>query len=88
MQNPATQSQNILNTFTNVVKMGGGNIRVQLRNGDVVQPTFHAPNPWLGWEEESFSVAVIGVTENTEYRWYPDGTSYKQAAFDMMEIVA
>ena len=88
MQNPATQSQNDLNTFTNVVKIGHGHIRVRLRNGEVVYPAFYAPNLRADDGEEFFTVHQDSGPVNFGYRWHLDGTGIKSHDFDMMEIVA
>jgi hypothetical protein len=89
MQNPATQSQNDLNTFTNVVKISAGHIRVRLRNGDIVYPIFYAvPADMFGLEEEFFTVHHVVGPVNFGYRWNLDGSGIKNPDFDMMEIVA
>jgi hypothetical protein len=87
MQNPATQSQDELNAFTTAVKKGDGNIRVRLRNGNIVQPTFYFG---IDVEGDGFEVVAIEWTIKNcrENCWYLDGSGVNNSDFDMMEIVA
>lgn len=82
MKNPATQSFNEMNTFTTTVKMGDGNIRVRLRNGAIVQPTFY-----YGIDVEEDFFEVVAIDHNSGYRWYLCGNGRTCNTFDMMEIV-
>lgn len=86
--NPATRPSDGFNDFTRAAyqfirgKHGWGDYWVKLRNGDMVRPSFYeVPEDMLGLEEEHFFV------DNSGYRWNLDGTSLKNANFDMMEIV-
>lgn len=85
MINPAVQPRNELNEFTLIVKMGGGKVRVRLRNGDIVKPVFYeVPKDMSGLEIEFFEVPN---SANFGYRWNLDGSGIKNYTFDMMEIV-
>jgi hypothetical protein len=77
MLNPATRAQNELNEFTMVIANAGGQAKVRLRSGEVVQPEwFPAADPTC---EDCF------LTDDK--RWNPDGTSVTRSVYDMMEIV-
>ena len=86
--NPATRPSDEFNDFTRAAyqfirgKNGWGDYWVKLRNGDMARPSFYeVPEDMLSMEEEHFFV------DNSGYRWNLDGTSLKNANFDMMEIV-
>ena len=86
MINPATQSQDQLNDFTNNIRVIArnlwrvdGNYWVQLRNGTLVRPVFEAA------EDEYCEDAFYA--EGYRYCWNLDGTSVTSRDYDMMEIV-
>ena len=90
MHNPATQPSDEFNDFTRAAyqfirgKHGWGDYWVKLRNGDLVRPSFYeVSEDMVGFEEEHFFVAN---SNNFGYRWNLDGTSLKNANFDMMEF--
>ena len=81
MINPATQSQDQLNEFTQKVNMMGrfhwGGYWVRLRDGTLVRPVFMPA-------EDDTCEDCFGVDR---YRWNLDGTSVTSSNFDMMETV-
>ena len=77
MQNPATQSQNEVNIFTqHIVDMNGLTL-VRLRNGETVFPEFFPA------EDETCSDCFM----TDDKCWNPDGSSVTRSDFDMMEII-
>jgi hypothetical protein len=89
MYNPATQSYNKLNEFTQSVRefslisegadWDWNGYWVRLRNGTLVRPVFKAAQD--ATEEDAF------FAENYRYCWNLDGTSVTRSDYDMMEFV-
>lgn len=87
MINPATQPQDQLNPFTQMVKslgtlwddpeLYGNRDWVRLHNGALVRPKFMPA-------EDEYCIDCFGTDE---YRWNLDGTSVTRIDYDMMEIV-
>lgn len=85
MLNPATQPQDQLNEFTELVQVihlrGWGHCKVRLRDGTMVCPYFKAA------EHETENDVFFGNLGERMYCWNLDGTSVTRSAYDMMEIV-
>lgn len=75
MLNPATRPQTELNAFTMVIANAGGQARVRLRNGEIVQPGI------------GFGPAGEDCFMTDDKCWNPDGTSVTRSDYDMMEII-